>query len=271
MSSRTIRLSSLSLSNDTMEGKLVTTVLSKLAERDGLDQKTVRRLHQSLEFLERTIDGLGFCLSEEPDLLSQWRGYADDASGVSIGFSSEYLDWLGRKVKNDDAPGFKLERVEYEADAQEDHVRPTYEKVREFIDDGAYKFPGVRGLLDTRTDEEVKCEEKQIREAFYRLSMTILLLFPKLFLLKSHAFREEREWRLISFLVRGGKDACSFRSVRDRLIPYREIDLLEIDRNPLEEIVLGPKHDTPTMVIEDFLKQNGFVSISVRRSAATYR
>ena len=32
-----------------------------------------------------------FCLSEKGDLLSQWRGYADDGYGVSIGFDARYL------------------------------------------------------------------------------------------------------------------------------------------------------------------------------------
>ncbi|MDP2064189.1 MAG: DUF2971 domain-containing protein, partial [Phaeovulum sp.] len=34
---------------------------------------------------------LGFCLSEESDLLSQWRGYAQDGAGFSVSFSVEKL------------------------------------------------------------------------------------------------------------------------------------------------------------------------------------
>jgi len=32
-----------------------------------------------------------FCFSPNPDLLSQWRAYADDGKGYSIGFSSSWL------------------------------------------------------------------------------------------------------------------------------------------------------------------------------------
>jgi hypothetical protein len=74
-----------------MEGKLVTEILALLAKDDGLDETDTQRLQQSAAGLEEVIDGLGFCLSEDGDLLSQWRGYAADASGVSIGFSKEYL------------------------------------------------------------------------------------------------------------------------------------------------------------------------------------
>lgn len=37
------------------------------------------------------MSALGFCLSEDGDVLSQWRGYADNAQGVAIGFEIENL------------------------------------------------------------------------------------------------------------------------------------------------------------------------------------
>jgi len=78
---RRILLSSLSLSNDSMEGKLVAEILARIAKADGLDQPATRRLQESVSRLEQLFDGLGFCLSEDGDLLSQWRGYAADATG----------------------------------------------------------------------------------------------------------------------------------------------------------------------------------------------
>ena len=73
-----VYLSSLSLSNDTLEGKLVARAFETLGQRDKLAQATVERLRESLEMFEEILDGLGFCLSEDGDLLSQWRGYAGD-------------------------------------------------------------------------------------------------------------------------------------------------------------------------------------------------
>jgi hypothetical protein len=72
--SQSIRLSSLSLSNDSMEGQLVTKTIMRLAERDGIVGKEKIELEESLRFNERYFDGLGFCLSAYGDLLSQWRG-----------------------------------------------------------------------------------------------------------------------------------------------------------------------------------------------------
>ena len=268
---RSVWLSSLSLSNDSMEGKLVANVVTSLAERDGLTRRVIGRLQKSIGFLEQMFDGLGFCLSEEKDLLSQWRGYAADATGVAIGFSREYLEWLAESSRGKQTPGFSLLKVEYDPKGHQEQVEPTYHQIRKLIDVGAFKIPGLRGLLDTRADQEVEEERKEIQRAQGELFVALIELFPKLFLLKSPAFCEEREWRLVSYFVRGGKDTCSYRAMNDRLIEYRQYQLLETDCLPIAEVVLGPKHLTPIPVVADFLRQRGFGEVRVTRSEATYR
>ena len=64
ISNREIRLSSLSLSNDFMEGKLVERTLLKMAEKNGLKNERIEGLKTTLTCL-RSADGLGFCLSEK--------------------------------------------------------------------------------------------------------------------------------------------------------------------------------------------------------------
>jgi hypothetical protein len=129
----------------------------------------------------------------------------------------------------------------------------------------------MRGLLDVRSDEEIEIENKKIKDAFSRLSMIVATLFSKLFLLKTSAFREEREWRLISYFVKIGKDMCSFRVQNNRIIPFRKFELLELDSDPIVEVILGPKNITPNYVIESFLKQCGFANVKISHSKATYR
>src|SRR3954470_1096166 len=118
--SRALRLSSLSLSNDSMEGKIVARVVEKFAERNELSLETIRNLRNLLEEFNNEVDALGFCLSEKDDLLSQWRGYADDGNGVAIGFSSSYLNLLS---KENEMPSttvkFKLEKILYEPSEHE--------------------------------------------------------------------------------------------------------------------------------------------------------
>ena len=152
--------------------------------------------------------------------MSQWRGYADNATGVSIGFSKNYLEQFAEVSRGDpEKSGFTLQRVEYDLEKQKSLIKPTYEEIRKLIDDGAFKFP-ARRILDTRSDDEFKREVIKSKKAFWNLSMTVLLLFGKLFLLKTNAFREEQEWRLISYSVKSGDDMCSFRALNDRIVPF---------------------------------------------------
>ena len=268
---RRIWLSSLSLSNDSMEGKLVAEILARIAKADGLDQAATLRLQESVSGLEKIIEGLGYCLSEDGDLLSQWRGYAADATGVSIGFTKDYLEQFAEASRSSEKAGFTLQRVEYDPEIQKNLIKPTYVEIKKLINEGAFKFPGKRSLLDTRSDDEVKIDDKKITDAFSQLSFTLLALFAKLFLLKTSAFREEREWRLISYFVKSGDDNCSFRALNDRIVPFREFELLESESGSIVEVILGPKNTTPNYVIENFLKQSGFANVKILHSEATYR
>ncbi len=254
-----------------MEGKLVAEILGRIAKADGLDQAATQRLQKLVSGLEQVIDGFGFCLSEDGDLLSQWRGYAADATGVSIGFSKDYLEQFAEASRPQEKPGFTLQRVEYDLEMQERLIKPTYIEIKKLINEGALKFPGKHSLLDARSDDEVKRDNEKIKSAFSQLSVTVLTLFTKLFLLKTSAFREEREWRLISYFVKTGDDMCSFRALNDRIVPYREFELLESESGSIVKVFLGPKNTTPNYVIESFLKQRGFPDVTILRSEATYR
>ncbi len=254
-----------------MEGKLVSEILREIATEDGLDQTAMDGLQIHLTTLEQVIDGLGFCLSEEGDLLSQWRGYASDATGVAIGFSQEYLEEFSHQSKGGDKTGFTLQRVEYSPEAQKELVTPTYREIKSLIDAGAFKVPGRRSLLDARSKEEIENENLEIKKSASELSITILTLFAKLFLLKTPAFREEREWRLISYFVKRGNGIAMFHPLRDRIVPYREFPFIKWSQGAITEVVLGPKNITPDYVVESFLRQNGFEGVKISRSRASYR
>jgi hypothetical protein len=266
---RSIWLSALSLSNDSMEGKLVAEIFTRIAEADGLGQPATQRLHKLVSGLEQIIDGLGFCLSEEGDLLSQWRGYAADATGVSIGFSKDYLEQLAEADQPGGKAGFTLNKVEYEREIQEGLLMPTYIEAKRHIGE-MFKF-GKRSIFDVRNEDEVIRDNEKLKDAYYALSMTMLPLFGKLFLLKTRAFREECEWRLISPFSKSGSDTCSFRALSDRIVPYREFELVKSESSSIVKVILGPKNTTPNYVIESFLKQRGFLNVTILRSEASYR
>ncbi len=119
----------------------------------------------------------------------------------------------------------------------------------------------------TKSEEKIAAEkaaEKQLRAV-------ISTLFVKWFVLKSDAFREEKEVRLISYFFRTLEEGANFRATRNCIIPYREFELHERERTPIVRVFLGPKQRTPVVDVEYFLKINGFHNVEVLRSAAPYR
>ncbi len=178
-----------------MEGKLVASTIARLAERDSLDQNSVRRIQDAIGILEKNLDGLGFCLSEDGDLLSQWRGFAADATGVSIGFSTNYLNWLSKACMRHDRSGFALKSIEYDPSVHASCLYPVYLQIKSSIAAGAFKPLGrLSVLFDRRTDEEIERDDRSIQSANSKLYEDTLQLLPELFRLKDRAFREEREW-----------------------------------------------------------------------------
>jgi hypothetical protein len=271
--SRALCLSSLSLSNDTLEGKIVAKAIDSLARRDRLDRATCERLQSEIKIFDQITEGLGFCLSEDGDVLSQWRGYADDASGVAIGFSGDYLRWLAQQsLTSGRGWGFGLRQVKYDPSEHQAEVEPIYLEANKLIGQGAYRVGGMRGLLETRTEEEIELEKANLRRLRDNLSMVLMSLFPKLYLLKSPAFLEEKEWRLLSYrFFIESEPPVSYRAAGNRLVAYRRCELAELERQPISDVVLGPKHLTPVHMIKALLKQEGFGDVPVRTSAASYR
>lgn len=91
ISNREIWLSSLRNSNDSKEGSWCDELILKMLSEEGLDDHKLGRVSEHLEF-NKKIDGYAFCLSENADQLSQWRGYSENGTGVSIGFNSTFFD-----------------------------------------------------------------------------------------------------------------------------------------------------------------------------------
>src|SRR3990167_927741 len=270
ISNGTIWLSALTLSNDSLEGKLVSAVIKRLAESDKIDAQKISSLLTRVDFLEELFEGLGLCLSKEGDLLSQWRGYADDANGFSIGFSAKYLDWLGSFNFFQHRAGFQRFNVLYEEDEHERKLRPPFEEMKASLSAaGLNQLNKLAELLRGPKSDEDIAKEKAAED---RLSQLILSLVDKWFLLKTNAFREEREVGLLSYLVHvHDREDVKYRATRNSIIAYREFSLLEKERMPISRVILGPKQKTPLREVEHFLRISGFENVKVERSKATYR
>ena len=268
ISSKSISLSLLDLSNDFKEGRLVPEVFGRLLSKSELAEPEVEEIHSGLRFIEEQVDGLGVCLSEEPDLLSQWRGYADDGHGFSIGFSSRYFSDMSRKTKGT-SEELTLKKVLYEESEHECALRPTFDQIHQLIDSGEVNFRQF-GLMGTSEDESGSCTEQAYKQSRDRLFSYIVELMPQFYVLKSKAFSEEKEWRLVSLLVRYKDYDFDFNPKRKGIIPFRSYDLDDLEERPILEVVIGPKNRTPEYVVKTFLYNNGFDNVEVRKSSATY-
>lgn len=266
-----IWLSSLSLTNDPMEGKWLRKVFGNVCADNNLDESATRRVIKEIGRLDELVEGLGFSLSEHGDMLSQWRGYASDASGMCIGFSKSYFEDLAEEIKAAHKPLITLIQVEYGAEEQKTILYPTYREIKQFIDKGAFQYPGHQLLIDPRPKEDFEAENKKRKKALLQLTLRLMFLLPDLFKLKNPAFSEEREWRLISNFIKYEDNECEFRATSDRIIPYRIFNIPPKENGPISEIILGPKNITPVDLIEIFLKKCGFAGVKVTRSEATYR
>ena len=267
----TIWLSSLMSSNDTQEGRLVSNTLIELAKEDGLLGYFFQQFQQSVLLTEYMYDGLGFCLSADGDLLSQWRGYADDATGLSISFSKEYLEKLGAN-KHGGTPIFTMGQIEYRAEEHRKLLAPTYRELRSLINEGALGIPPQNGLLTgPKSVEQIMAEVEQVGKANKALSSKLHELSPKLFLLKSDAFQEEREHRLVATRLKDMPWNCEYRASGKQIVPYRSVKLEALAMNPIVEIILAPKHQTHWTIIASMLATYGFSGVSVKQSKTTYR
>jgi len=250
VSNQSIRLSSLSLSNDAMEGKLISETIKTLT----LDKETIKNSHKNATIYEGLFEGLGFCLSKKGDLLSQWRGYANDATGVSIGFSTQYLQQLKDQHAGSVDSDFNLERIEYDQQTQKDILTSRLNKILAAEED-----------LNTASKATPNLKESLLRAE--------CLLLRDMYRFKNDAFQEELEWRLLSLIICIDETLpnCDFQAKGNKITPFRTLELDPLGCPAITHVILGPKNITPENVIKQFLNTNGFVEVKVNRAKASYR
>lgn len=194
------------------------------------------------------------CFSKANDLLSQWRGYSDDASGLAIGF-----DIL---THSNDVNAIHFGDIVY-------GERKQRTKIKKYADSLISKLKLI--LRDSCTDIEKKSED-----AFYE---SFLQLFKLSILMKNPFFIEEKESRIYYLKKLGSSietklDCGDLSKVEyyirgDDIVPYIELKLdgKNID---IKNVVIGPKCKARKRDVERLLSDNGF-KCDVIESKGTYR
>lgn len=252
VASKTIRLSALSMSNDSEEGRLVLRLTEKLGELNRTDPAVIASLKSHWNEVVAANEGLGFCLSERSDLLSQWRGYAAQGRGVSIGFSTEFLERMSVTDESDEHFA-TLERVEYGEQQQLHEYEPTFRALANAIEEAS----GYLQYGAVSISEKLKAALNHKLRPWTR----------KIYAFKNDGFAEEREWRMLALLTGEEQAACNYRAIDDKIVAFRE---LRLDAPAIMNVTLGPKHVTPVDQVERMLLRHG-IAATVTKSGLTYR
>ena len=251
---KTLRFCDLYHMNDLSElqhGKLIYDQIIEKSEEFSDDIKTKIDIILK-EFLNRCIL-LSMSFSQEKDLLSQWRGYADDAKGFCIGFRAK--DFTNLPIH--------LLKVEYEFENQFTLIMDSMKKIESYIQNGI-----------NQENLHLICELQEI------FSM-----------MKNESFKEECECRLVYpiFVDVDGDGKLfdvnkeneeyhkyvhniEFRLVGNTPTPYVDMDFTLGNRYmPLKEVIIGPKNHSVELDIELFLRTSGIQGAKVSKSLSSYR
>jgi hypothetical protein len=183
-----------------------------------------------------------FC--QDPDLLSQWRGY-NGAAGYALGIDA---DWLGQ---NSDEQGFLLVPTCYDQRAVVNQIK----------------------LLETRFDKQAgsRTPQELVQEWWAKMLQTVMVL-------KNEHFKEEREYRLVK-ATHGWPSGICTRPTPRGLIPYLPVKLnAKVINNPryhprncgFERIIVGPALDDQQRVAVDALLASQHMRFEITKSAIPY-
>lgn len=184
--------------------------------------------------------------SSRRDDLSQWRGYANDGDGFTLGFSTNHLC----EKANDQTSPFAIGEVNY-------LLSTLRKQINGIASDFFSEF-----LKTAQTPEDL--------DLFSAWCEAIINSACSLH--KHNSFRFEKEWRIVDVLEEKDFHRIKVRSQNKLLIPYVEVDLRDqLGRLPLTSIGIGPSftHPYTKNAVEDLCNQFGY-SVEVYEAKTPY-
>lgn len=215
-------------------------------------------------------------MSKNGDLLSQWRSYAVDGSGFSLGFDPDILlrNNLSPFISGSTVeiggirgvPEFLIDSVIYDESSYIEKIRLEME---------AYKSEyGIPFDKNKKHPRDVFLNELLFDSHLLKLSC----------LYKSAYYKEEQEVRIFKSVSRSRLPISNtpfdmkLRSVdfidsTYGIKAYIPISLTSNDnyKPALQQVILGPKNNSNKKDIDLYLKIHGFIDIEVEKSKGFYR
>lgn len=252
--SKKLRFSSLKLSNDSQE-----LILGENLLREGIIRAREQKLNSSaLDQLEGYLNDfikhgyiIGSCFSLVPDVLSQWRGYGDDAEGFCIGFNPILI-----------------------RNSQTYYVPVLYSESEQILH--------VDSTIKVYTEGFLNHDRNSIDEMI--MAQMVLRCVVQM---KNISFAEEKEVRLVAQLINEGNSLDYHKSSKDLFkdtlppvqflfkgstpIPFVDFSIMTENKSAIKEVILGPRNNASIEEIELYLGTLGINNVSVRRSVSSYR
>ncbi|WP_309547091.1 DUF2971 domain-containing protein [Rhizobium rhizogenes] len=282
LQSRTFRLSPLSSANDSLEGRVLGKLFAQLLQGTGLPKGVVDVASVIVEGYADATEGFAFCLSESGDLLSQWRAYAQNGTGIAIGFSSDFLTRDYGTV-NFGKAYYELQKVNYGETGLRDSLIPfAVEVEREFGSSGEFVAlnagithqDALRALSDREADNHSLfwARDETSPALLSKLMQTLAPLHFRIYGTKPQTFHEEREWRLLRYRHRVNLPEIEYWAGETSIRPFIPCLIAEPAREAIKEVILGPKHQTNINWIRSFLQSVGLGHVKIITSEhASYR
>lgn len=273
---REFRLSALSSANDTLEGRVLGRVFAQLLRDTDLLPEIVDVASVIVQGYPDSTEGFAFCLSEKGDLLSQWRSYGRDGSGIAIGFSPDVLLTDFGKV-NFGAKFYELVKVEYGEERLKSSLKPIADEVAaEFARFGAFArlkdgMTIERALLmladRERATHVFDSTNDSASELLARLLKSLAPLHFQIYGTKPTHFHEECEWRLLRHRHKVALPDIEYFADEHSVRAYITCLIADPAREAIAEVILGPKHRTNIDWMRAFLASVGLSHVRVRRSS----
>jgi hypothetical protein len=244
--------------NDTSEFKAASTAAFDVAMADSQYGEVSSGLNDYNSIFRysaahpESVYTVSFSAEASGDDLSQWRAYSGPSSGVSLGFSPQYLRSISKRFLCCD------ENIGWIAGDQDPLMKCEYYKDNVAADTSNAIYDELRRTMAIK-DSHTKVQR------FVRYAAT----------LKHEKFRAEQEWRIA--LIWGGlvvPEAVKFRRARSLVVPYVPIPLRYKDQLiQIDRIVVGPTphRDEARLSIEMLLKRYRVEFKKVVSSQVPYR
>lgn len=220
-------------------------------------KKNIHYIHKSPKYVS--------CFSCNGDLLSQWRAYANQGKGISIGFDVTSINQF-------EVGDIESKYILYSEKSQTEIIQEIIKIQIDF-------FTHICDFYDW--DEH----------GFESLVATTILDFLEsvITVFKHPSFSEEREfrleWKIDGKMIKLEKSDVKFRSSETLIIPYINLQYLDwqatkipeysglIRRLPIKEIIIGPslEYEPNKQAISSLLHSLGYDNVKILQSQIPYR